>query len=1120
MRSRKSVLKVNPFRTALCGLGSHLAVSLIWLTIPLLHGATKESSLALPVPHPDWILELVAQAPDLRHPSVVCSAPDGRVFVAEDPMDISTDHADEKQGRILCFSPGGKTTVFAEGLHAVFGMKYLEGKLYVLHNPRFSVFRDDEGVGKDREDLIESTNPEPWAKDWNDHIPANFSLGMDGYFYVAVGDKGLYGAVGRDGRQVDLHGGGVVRLRPDGTRLEIFATGLRNILDIAITQEDDLFTYDNTDEKQWMSRFSHIVEGGYYGYPYDFNPREPFIHWCMADYGAGAATGAFADTEGRIPDPFAGRIFLADFGKRQVTAVRVQREGSTFKAMETTELFPEPPADFRPVGIAPTADGTGLYICDWQHRDDKAKVTVGRLFRLRHAQATGATNTPSWYIPAASGRGFTASTADLIRGLSDPSRSVRLTAQRRLSERGQEALQPLIDLLQSPKAPSLARCHALWALDGMDGGEAGRGAITAAVYSLDPEVRRQATRQLGTRGVRGVVEELIGRLDDEVTSVRFQACVALGRIADPTSFRPLWDILGDPVSDEFLQLASARALNLLARTTPTLWPRVVAGLSSPNPRLAAKVTWVVRDTYDPSLIGALSDLALRPDSKREARLAAVRLLADLHRQTPEWKGDWWAYHPVNLPRPEKTRDWEFTPIVGDTLRALLMDTTEAVRRAARQAVASARVTTAGADLRSAYDRERDPTQRDEILATLGKLRDVEAAPLILTLLRGQRLSGSTLSNALTVADQLGSPSNLVTSFLSIGIARYLDQEGPSSSVAARALGTLGQLADPTAAAAVDRRFSDASPMVVIAALQAWSRISTNTVPLLRHLADRREEVRAAAVRLCGGAKLREAIPQLLEIAKVGSEREASLRALGAMPDLRALDVFLVELTNRTFTARDAASRYLRTLRDSALPILESQANTLSPEILTGVQRVYADHPTATNGPLFGRKQTGKEPEDYLRFSSENKGDVTRGRAIFANPAGIACLKCHRVAGEGGDVGPDLTQIGAQFDQKALAESVLWPSRVVREGYQQTLIELKDGDTLAGLIKGETAEILTLRSVDGSNQNVTKSQIQSRTSSTLSLMPEGLHTAISPQDFADLVAYLRSLKSKPSTPPTQ
>ena len=108
-----------------------------------------------PQPRSGWDLELLASAPEVRHPSVVCAAPDGRIFVAEDPMDISSPNAQVREGRIVCLHPDSTRTIFADKLHAVFGMQYLEGKLYVLHNPRFEVFTDDKGVGRDPVTLIE-----------------------------------------------------------------------------------------------------------------------------------------------------------------------------------------------------------------------------------------------------------------------------------------------------------------------------------------------------------------------------------------------------------------------------------------------------------------------------------------------------------------------------------------------------------------------------------------------------------------------------------------------------------------------------------------------------------------------------------------------------------------------------------------------------------------------------------------------------------------------------------------------------------------------------------------------------------------------------------------------------
>ena len=260
------------------------------------------------------------------------------MFVAEDPMDISAKLASAELGRIVCIHPDGHHTVFAEHLHAVFGMQWIDGKLYVLHNPKFSVFVDDGGVAGSRVDLLESTNPDPWALNWNDHVPANFRLAMDGYLYFATGDKGLYHCRGRDGREVDMPSGGIFRMRPDGTALEVFCTGVRNTLDIAMNDEDEIFTYDNTDEHDWMGRFSHMVDGGFYGYPHDFMPRRPYILWMMADYGAGAATGTECCTDDVLGKDFRGTCFLADFGKRQILHTRGISNASVAIRVEQVQI--------------------------------------------------------------------------------------------------------------------------------------------------------------------------------------------------------------------------------------------------------------------------------------------------------------------------------------------------------------------------------------------------------------------------------------------------------------------------------------------------------------------------------------------------------------------------------------------------------------------------------------------------------------------------------------------------------------------------------------------------------------------------------------------------------------
>jgi putative heme-binding domain-containing protein len=115
------------------------------------------------------------------------------------------------------------------------------------------------------------------------------------------------------------------------------------------------------------------------------------------------------------------------------------------------------------------------------------------------------------------------------------------------------------------------------------------------------------------------------------------------------------------------------------------------------------------------------------------------------------------------------------------------------------------------------------------------------------------------------------------------------------------------------------------------------------------------------------------------------------------------------------------------------------------------------------------------------------------------------------------VGPDLTTIGAQFGRAALIDSILYPSKVVREGYQQCTIELADDESLTGAVRAESADAVTLVDAEGRTHELKKTRITLRRASTLSLMPEGLNAALTLEQFADLVAYVESLRLDPRRP---
>src|SRR5688500_88715 len=394
---------------------------------------------SLPKAGPEWRVEVLAEAPDLQHPSVVTAAPDGRIFVGEDPVDMHLP-SDAAADRILCIHPDGRRTVFAEKLHAVFGIEYVDGKVFVHHPPFVSVFTDDNGVAKDRTDLITSTNPKPWAGSFNDHIPANFRLGMDGFLYMSVGDKGIYGAVGTDGSRAELRGGGVLRLRPDGSELEVFSSGTRNHLDVALNAEDELFTYDNTDDgRGWWTRYTHMVDGGFYGYPWDYwpddatpekvqrqietgTPGQPYTLWRMSEYGGGSPCGAVTYNGDALPAEYRQNNFHCEWGKGQVERFVVERDGATYKVVKR-EPFLTPGGELRPTGICETHDGLGLIVTDWNYggwKNAEAGGKVGRLIRVTWTGKSEAKPKPAWFVPAGTAKKFEATTAQLIEGLTHP----------------------------------------------------------------------------------------------------------------------------------------------------------------------------------------------------------------------------------------------------------------------------------------------------------------------------------------------------------------------------------------------------------------------------------------------------------------------------------------------------------------------------------------------------------------------------------------------------------------------------------------------------------------------------------------------------------------------------
>jgi putative heme-binding domain-containing protein len=138
------------------------------------------------------------------------------------------------------------------------------------------------------------------------------------------------------------------------------------------------------------------------------------------------------------------------------------------------------------------------------------------------------------------------------------------------------------------------------------------------------------------------------------------------------------------------------------------------------------------------------------------------------------------------------------------------------------------------------------------------------------------------------------------------------------------------------------------------------------------------------------------------------------------------------------------------------------------------------------------------------------GDAQRGRGIFFGKK-VACATCHRIGGQGGEVGPDLTKIGAIRAGKDILEAILAPSATVAQEYETYRVIARNERTATGTIARQSPVELILRDTSGAELRFRKDQIQELTRMKTSLMPEGQERALTEEEFRDLLAYLQSLR---------
>jgi len=268
----------------------------------------------------------------------------------------------------------------------------------------------------------------------------------------------------------------------------------------------------------------------------------------------------------------------------------------------------------------------------------------------------------------------------------------------------------------------------------------------------------------------------------------------------------------------------------------------------------------------------------------------------------------------------------------------------------------------------------------------------------------------------------------------------------------------------------------------------------------------------------------ELLQQILTQDAPTSLRRKSIQALASLKDAgtpQVLEALLPKLSanelpdavNTLASTREGSKALLKAVEDKTVP-----ATALSPflvrqltafddkEINELIKSAWGD----VNAPKADLGERMKKFRELLTPATLAKGDLAKGKMLFT----MTCGQCHKLFGEGQNVGPDITGSN-RADLNYLLENVLDPNAVIGKAYQLNLFTMKDGRVMSGVIKEESPAAVKIAMMGGVEFTLPQPDIAKREVSKLSTMPEGLFDALKSEQVIDLVKYLQSGASGPT-----
>jgi putative heme-binding domain-containing protein len=956
-------------------------------------------------------------------PACLAAAATGEVYVGVDLLgSLGKGPGKGRIVRLLDADHDGKAdqhTAFAD-IDNPRGLLSFGDKLYVLH----TLIPADTGVltgmnlsvleDKNRDGVADGP-PKTLVRDISvakhnqdrgaDHTTNGIRMGIDGWIYIAVGDFGFVNAQGTDGTTLTMLGGGVVRVRPDGTEMEVYTHGLRNIYDVAIDPYLNLFTRGNTnDGGGWNVRFIHHIQSGQYGYPILFKNFTDEIIPALEDLGGGSGTGALFMDEAGWPEKYNQVPMMADWGRNQVYLHRLSPDGPSFTQKPEDFIGLSQPSDL-------DVDGSGrLYIAAWEGAGYKGNPERGFVQRV---VPKGWTYKPfpdlAKLAPDA-----------LVKGLATRSATTRLATQQEILARGDQALAPaLLALAKDSGNPLAARVAALFTYKQLLGAGANPALLELAAEPALAEFALRAAADRLKQNSSLPLAPFEKALASSKPRVQAAAAVALGRIGKKEAAEALLSIAKPPASAQAPAAAPKAPLFESGNLSGTGTAEIEISLVGVN-----NLYLVVEEGgngnggdhagwFDPVL------------SHRDGKLVPLTQL--------KWKSatQGWGKTEINkAPNGEPLRRADGKPH------------TQGIGTHARSVI---HYVIPGA------------MQKLKVTAGLCSTKNPDAVVNFRILAEPPAGTGSS-------------------------------NEGPHATP---------------------------NPAVIVPHLAVHSLVTLRAI----------EECLAAVDSV---------------------SRDGALRALHLMHDPAVVDGLLAKhasatdpaLKNKILTAlarlytKEApydGSWWWGTQPDTRGPYYKPILWAKSGEIEKRFRDLWASADTEQKAFLTHlankhrmnlegigevEKSGGRKEKTIGQISIENvmlalddlKGNPAKGRELMKTQA---CAACHSIADGDPKRGPDLNRIGAALDREAIAEAILKPDAVIAESWVD--VTTHDGTTHQGTLVEKSATQIVVRNIAGIPTTLKPAEVKEIKTSASTLMGPHLMDALTMEQFADIIAYLHSLK---------